>query len=60
VFGVSELVPGFSEALQLMRPGDRWLVYIPSALGYGNRGVPGLIGPGEDLLFEILLVSAAG
>jgi FKBP-type peptidyl-prolyl cis-trans isomerase len=60
VFGVSELVPGFSEALQLMRPGDRWLVYIPSALAYGNRGVPGMIGPGEDLLFEILLVSAAG
>lgn len=60
VYGVSELVPGFSEALQLMRPGDRWLVHIPSALAYGNRGVPGLIGPGEDLLFEIHLVSAAG
>ena len=60
VFGVAELVPGFSEALQLMRPGDRWLVYIPSTLAYGDRGVPGMIGPGESLLFEIHLVSAAG
>jgi FKBP-type peptidyl-prolyl cis-trans isomerase len=60
VYGVSELVPGFSEALTLMRPGDRWLVYIPSQLAYGARGYPGLIGPDENLLFEILMVSAAG
>jgi FKBP-type peptidyl-prolyl cis-trans isomerase len=53
-------VPGFSEALMAMKPGDRWLVYIPSTLGYGDRGYPGLIGPGENLLFEIMLVSAAG
>lgn len=60
VYPVAELVPGFSEALMAMKPGDRWLVYIPSALAYGDRGVPGMIGPGENLLFEILLVSAAG
>jgi len=60
VYAVNELVPGFSEALQLMRPGDKWLVYIPAALAYGDRGVPGLFGPGESLLFEIHLVSAAG
>lgn len=60
VYPVADLVPGFSEALMAMKPGDRWLVYIPSTLGYGDRGYPGLIGPGENLLFEILLVSAAG
>ena len=60
VYPVSELVPGFAEALTLMRPGDKWLVYIPSTLAYGDRGVPGLIGAGESLLFEIQLVSAAG
>lgn len=57
VFGVSELTKGFGEALTLMRPGDRWLIYVPAALGYGDRGYPGLIGPGESLLFEILVVS---
>lgn len=60
VYPVADLVPGFSEALMAMKPGDRWLVYIPSTLGYGDRGYPGLIGPGENLLFEIMLVSAAG
>jgi FKBP-type peptidyl-prolyl cis-trans isomerase len=56
VYELSILVPGFREALSLMRPGDRWLVYIPAALGYAERGYPGLIGPGENLLFEILMV----
>jgi len=60
VYGVAELIPGFSEALMAMKPGDRWLVYIPSTLGYGDRGYPGMIGPGENLLFEIMLLSAAG
>lgn len=57
VFGVYELTKGFAEALTLMRPGDRWLIYVPAALGYGERGYPGLIGPNENLLFEILMVS---
>lgn len=56
VFPVGELTAGFAEALTLMRPGDRWLIYTPPALAYGERGVPGLIGPGESLLFEILMV----
>ncbi len=60
VYPVGELVPGFAEALTLMRPGDKWLVHIPATLAYGDRGVPGLIGPGESLMFEIHLVSAAG
>jgi FKBP-type peptidyl-prolyl cis-trans isomerase len=56
---VAAVVPGFSEALQLMRPGDRFLVHIPSALGYGARGTPGgPIPPDADLMFEILMVQA--
>lgn len=56
-FPVAAVVPGFSEALQLMRPGDRWLVFIPSALGYGERGTPGgPIPPNADLVFEIEMV----
>ncbi len=59
VFPVAAVVPGFSEALQLMRPGDRWLVHIPSDLGYGARGTPGgPIPPNADLIFEILVVGA--
>lgn len=56
-FPVAAVVPGFSEALQLMKPGDRWLVFIPSALGYGARGTPGgPIPPNADLVFEIEMV----
>jgi len=56
-FPVAAVVPGFSEALQLMKPGDRWLVYIPSTLGYGARGTPGgPIPPNADLVFEIEMV----
>jgi peptidylprolyl isomerase len=56
-FPVNAVVPGFSEALTLMKPGDRWLVFIPSKLGYGARGAPGAIPPNADLVFELLLVS---
>lgn len=59
VFPVAAVVPGFSEALQLMKPGDRWLVHIPSELGYGARGTPGgPIPPNTNLIFEILVVEA--
>lgn len=59
-YGLAELVPGFREALSRMKPGDRWLVYIPAALGYADRGYPGLIGPGENLVFEIWLQAVVG
>ena len=57
-FPVNAVVPGFSEALQLMKPGDRWLVYIPSALGYGPEGRPPRIPPNSDLVFEIEMIGA--
>lgn len=55
-FPVAVVVPGFAEALRLMKPGDRWLVYIPSALGYGPEGRAPRIPPDTDLVFEIEMV----
>lgn len=51
-----EVIPGWKEALSMMKPGDRWLVHIPSAIGYGERGYPGAIPPNADLDFEVELV----
>jgi FKBP-type peptidyl-prolyl cis-trans isomerase FklB len=56
---LSSVIPGWIEALQLMREGDRWLLTIPPNLGYGVRGSPdgGLtIPPNQVLLFSIHLV----
>ena len=55
-FPVSAVVPGFSEILQLMKPGDRWLGYLPYQLAYGAGG-KGPIPPAADLIFEVELVS---
>ena len=55
-FQVGGVVPGFSEALQLMKPGDHWIVYLPSGLGYGPEGKGDRIPPNADLVFEIELV----
>jgi FKBP-type peptidyl-prolyl cis-trans isomerase len=55
-FPVSAVVDGFSEALQLMKPGDRQICFLPYQLAYGERG-KGKIPPAADLLFEIELVS---
>jgi FKBP-type peptidyl-prolyl cis-trans isomerase len=54
-FPVSAVVDGFSEALQLMKPGDRQICYLPYQLAYGTAG-RGAIPPAADLLFEIELV----
>lgn len=53
---VSKFVPGFSEALQLMRPGDEWIVWIPPELGYGSKPV-GPIPPNSVLRFKLVLHS---
>ncbi len=56
-FQVSGVIPGWTEALQLMEEGAKWQLFIPSNLAYGERGAGGAIGPNATLLFEIELVS---
>ena len=55
-FGVTQVIPGWIEALQLMSVGDKWKLTIPSSLAYGDKGAGGLIGPGETLVFEVELI----
>jgi len=55
-FAPNQVIPGWTEALKLMRPGDKWALTIPPHLGYGARGVPGTIPPNAVLLFELELL----
>jgi peptidylprolyl isomerase/FKBP-type peptidyl-prolyl cis-trans isomerase FklB len=55
VMTVRGLVPGWVEALEMMRPGDQWMVYVPPKLGYGARDA-GPIPPGSVLIFKIDLL----
>ena len=57
-FQLTQVVPGFSEAVQLMRPGGRARVIIPANLAYGAAGQPPAIGPNEDLTFDIELLAS--
>ena len=54
-FQVNRVIAGWTEALQLMKEGDEWRLYIPSNLAYGQRGAGRLIGPNETLIFEVRL-----
>lgn len=56
-FGVSEVVPGFGEAVTLMRPGDELIAYIPPELGYGPQGSPPRIPGNSPLVFRIQLLA---
>lgn len=59
-FGVTQVIPGWVEALQLMQVGAKWRLYIPSDLAYGPRGAGGAIGPNSTLIFDVELLQIAG
>ena len=57
-FRLSDLIKGWQVALTQMKVGDRWIIYLPSEMGYGKRGTDG-IPCNSTLIFEIELVSVS-
>jgi FKBP-type peptidyl-prolyl cis-trans isomerase FklB len=55
-FPVTRVVKGWTEALQMMKVGSKWELYLPASLAYGERGFPPDIAPGAALIFEMELV----
>jgi FKBP-type peptidyl-prolyl cis-trans isomerase FklB len=55
-FPVNGVIPGWTEALKLMKPGAKWVLYVPAALAYGERGNQG-IAPNSVLIFDVQLIA---
>jgi FKBP-type peptidyl-prolyl cis-trans isomerase FklB len=60
VFGVTQVIPGWVEALQLMNAGSKWRLYIPSNLAYGPNCAGNVIGPNATLIFDVELIEVLG
>lgn len=56
-FPVNGVIKGWTEALQLMKEGAKWQLFIPSDLGYGARGAGASIGPNDTLIFDVELLA---
>ena len=54
-FSVQGIIPGWTEALLMMKEGAKWKLYVPSALAYGEQGAPPVIEPNSTLVFEVEL-----
>ena len=59
-FGVTQVIPGWVEALQLMKAGSKWRLFIPSQRAYGPQGAGGVIGPNQTLIFDVNLIKVVG
>jgi len=55
-FPVNKVIPGWTEALELMREGDHWELVIPANLAYGTRGAGDAVPPNQTLVFDVQLV----
>ena len=59
-FAPNQVIKGWTEAMQLMVEGDKWELYIPSDLAYGDRGSPPKIGGGDTLIFQMEIINIKG
>jgi len=59
-FAPNQVIKGWTEAMQLMVEGDKWEMYIPSELGYGDNGSPPKIGGGDVLVFTMEIIKIKG